>query len=139
MYFVCVKVCVHVPASLNLQVVLSEDGAVLPNGLWVPKGTFVGYSPWTVHRREDLWADAERFQPERFLEGPPKPFTWVPFHGGPRLCIGMDMAVSEARAVLAVLLPRFRFSQRKEYPLAFGPGVVLTVKHGIHVDITPRR
>jgi hypothetical protein len=54
---------------------------------------------------QEFWPDPDRFDPDRFLT-PPKPFTFVPFNGGPRLCLGMDMSYMEAKAALVHLLRR---------------------------------
>ena len=62
---------------------------------------------------DKYWPDPERFDPDRHTT-PAKPFTFLPFHGGPRLCLGMDMAYLEAKVALVRLLRRYRFSVRSE-------------------------
>jgi hypothetical protein len=54
---------------------------------------------------QEYWPNPERFDPDRFLSTP-KPFTFIPFNGGPRLCLGMDMSYLEAKAALVHLLRR---------------------------------
>jgi hypothetical protein len=54
---------------------------------------------------QEYWPNPERFDPDRFLSAP-KPFTFIPFNGGPRLCLGMDMSYLEAKAALVHLLRR---------------------------------
>ena len=68
-------------------------------------------------RREELYADADKFSPERFLHAAESSAaaadqtsrSYVPFLYGPRQCLGHRFAVAEMRAVLAVLLRRFQF------------------------------
>lgn len=73
----------------------------------VPAGTRVMYSIYLSHRHPEHWPDPERFWPERFDKqtgGKQPPFTYVPFGGGPRNCIGAAFAQIEAKAVLARIL-----------------------------------
>ena len=60
-----------------------------------------------IHRREDLYPDAGAFRPERFLvDDPPDTYTWIPFGGGTRRCLGASFALMEMRLVLARVLER---------------------------------
>ena len=55
---------------------------------WAP-GTVILICPWVTHRDERFFADAERFRPERWLDGPdPRRYSYLPFSAGPRTCIG---------------------------------------------------
>ena len=56
-----------------------------------------------VHRRPDVYPDPDAFRPERFLETPPGTYTWIPFGGGTRRCLGAAFALYEARVVLRVV------------------------------------
>ena len=76
----------------------------------VPAGSTLVVSPFATHRIPALWADADRFEPERFAPGGAahparrRPLTaYLPFGGGPRLCIVEHFALLEARIVLAVI------------------------------------
>jgi enediyne biosynthesis protein E7 len=78
-------------------------------GYPVPEGTLVCISPWTMHRNPDHWPDPERFDPGRFLPDAvaARPsHAYLPFGGGPRVCIGRAFALTEAALVLATILPR---------------------------------
>lgn len=63
-------------------------------GQRIPRGTFVTWSAYVVHRDPKVWANPERFDPHRFDTGAPKihPFGFIPFGGGPRRCIGEQLA-----------------------------------------------
>ena len=76
-------------------------------GGWrLPAAVTVAPSIYLVHRRPDLYPDPERFEPERFLEAQPGTYTWIPFGGGVRRCIGGSFAQFEMQVVLAELVKR---------------------------------
>ena len=80
-------------------------------GFRVPKGTQVVMSQWVMHRDERYFDSPQAFRPERWLdgstEGLPK-YAYLPFGGGPRLCIGQSFAKMEAVLLLATIAQRFR-------------------------------
>jgi cytochrome P450 len=81
-------------------------------GEWdVQPGDIVSIWPWLLHRNRDLWEDPDAFRPERFAEGAAKPhrFQYIPFGGGPRVCVGARFATAEALAILAQWLSAWRF------------------------------
>jgi cytochrome P450 len=82
-------------------------------GVRIGAGSVVAISPFMLHRHPGFWDDAERFDPERFASARAAsraPFSYLPFGGGPRLCIGHAMALVEAQLVIASLVQRYRFS-----------------------------
>jgi cytochrome P450 len=74
----------------------------------LPPGTQVAPSIYLVHRRPELWPEPTRFRPERFLDGAPEPFSWIPFGGGVRRCVGAAFAALEMREVLRAVAERVR-------------------------------
>jgi len=80
--------------------------AVRIDGLDLPAGTSVGAHIYLAHRRPDVWADPGRFDPDRFVGVRPTPYTFFPFGGGVRRCLGAAMATYEMKIVLATVLPR---------------------------------
>jgi cytochrome P450 family 135 len=106
-----------VKESLRLRPVIAGVGRVVRqepfriNGYEVPVGTEINPSIRTIHRRADLYPQPGRFLPERFLgSGPPDTYTWVPFGGGTRRCLGASFALMEMRVVLARVLERCTLS-----------------------------
>jgi cytochrome P450 len=67
-------------------------------------GTVVMPSIYLTHTRADLYPDPYAFRPERFLEGSPETYSWIPFGGGTRRCIGAAFAQVEMRVVLRTVL-----------------------------------
>jgi cytochrome P450 len=75
-------------------------------GRLLPAGVSVAPSIYLMHRRPDIYPDAERFRPERFLEQPAGTYTWIPFGGGVRRCLGGAFAEFEMQVVLRELVSR---------------------------------
>jgi cytochrome P450 len=73
-----------------------------------------------VHRRADVYPDPHRFRPERFLETPAGTYTWIPFGGGPRRCLGASFAQFEMATVLAAVAARTRLRPVREDPERIG-------------------
>ncbi|KIX10328.1 uncharacterized protein Z518_01410 [Rhinocladiella mackenziei CBS 650.93] len=73
----------------------------------VTKGTVVGYSPWSMHRREDFYgSDSLEFKPERWETLRPG-WEYLPFNGGPRICVGQQYALMEASYATIRLMQTF--------------------------------
>jgi cytochrome P450 len=75
-------------------------------GHLLPAGVSVAPSIYLMHRRADVYPEPERFRPERFLEQPPGTYTWIPFGGGVRRCLGGAFAEFEMQVVLRELVSR---------------------------------
>ena len=106
-------------------------------GHHVPKGTIIGVSPWVTHRLPRLWRDPERFDPSRFATAPDK-YAYVPFGGGPRVCIGNAFAMMEMQIVLASIARRFRFAPVPGFALELEPSITLRPKRGVPLRLEAR-
>jgi len=101
----------------------------------VPRRTIVIMSQYIVHRDERFWPQAGEFQPERWLDeqaqaARPK-FTYFPFGGGARICIGDAFAWTEGVILLAVMARRWRCEAVPGHAVALNPTVTLRPKHGL--------
>ena len=80
-------------------------------GYRVPAGSTILLSPYLTHRHPDFWENTEAFDPDRFLparsQGRPK-HAYFPFGGGPRLCMGVDMAMMEMLLITAMVVQRYQ-------------------------------
>lgn len=85
------------PVPLNGRI--ANKNTVLPRGggtdglspVFVPAGQRVDYSAKAMHARKDLYGeDAMEFRPERWGEGRGKGWEFLPFNGGPRICLGRE-------------------------------------------------
>ena len=72
-------------------------------GVTIPRGTIVSPCIYLVHRRPDLYPEPDAFRPERFLGVKPGTYTWIPFGGGTRRCLGASFALYEMRIVLQAI------------------------------------
>ena len=75
-------------------------------GRMLPAGVSVAPCIYLLHRRPELYPDPRAFRPERFLEQPPGTYTWIPFGGGVRRCLGASFAQFEMRVVLREVVAR---------------------------------
>jgi cytochrome P450 len=75
-------------------------------GRLLPAGVSVAPSIYLVHRNPEIYPEPERFRPERFIEQPAGTYTWIPFGGGRRRCLGAAFATVEMRIVLRAVLER---------------------------------
>jgi cytochrome P450 family 135 len=75
-------------------------------GYELPAGVAVTPSIYLVHRNPEVYPEPDRFLPERFLDNPPGTYTWIPFGGGVRRCLGASFAQFEMAVVLRELVAR---------------------------------
>ena len=87
--------------------VLKEPITVGQGRFRLPAGTRVAPAIILVHLRDDIYPEPYEFRPERFIETPPGTYTWIPFGGGMRRCVGSAFALFEMRAVLRAVLTSF--------------------------------
>ncbi|HEY0745389.1 MAG TPA: cytochrome P450 [Steroidobacteraceae bacterium] len=110
-------------------------------GFKVTPGLQVLISPWVLHRHRRLWDDPERFDPTRFTKesSDKRPrFAYLPFGGGPRVCIGATLAMTEATLILAVLARRFQVRVKKPQEVKLQTRITLRPKNGL-LTILKRR
>ena len=75
-------------------------------GRLLPAGANIAPCIYLVHRRADIYPEPYAFRPERFIERPAGTYTWIPFGGGVRRCLGASFAQFEMRVVLRELVRR---------------------------------
>ena len=91
-----------------------------------------------IHRNPSIWHNPEGFDPERFgSEDTRSQFAYIPFGGGPRVCIGKNFALMEAQLCLAMLVQRFRLELVPGYRTEPLPMISLRSSHGIRMAIKP--
>ncbi|MEZ4636541.1 MAG: cytochrome P450 [Caldilineaceae bacterium] len=98
----------------------------------IPQGTEVRVMTYNVHRDERWWPNADAFQPERFLTediNRPK-YAYIPFGGGPRICIGNQFAMMEAQLALATIAQRYSLRLQPSEQVVAMPKITLVPKYG---------
>jgi cytochrome P450 len=128
--------------TLRLRPVIPGVGRVVRGepfrlGPWeVPPGHEINPSIRTMHARADLYPQPRSFRPERFLAAnPPDTYTWLPFGGGTRRCLGASFALMEMRVVLSRVLERTELRPVSAKPDQAELRVItLAPKHGVRVN-----
>lgn len=134
-----------VTESLRLRPVIdaAERTLVTPRevaGHRLPAGIRVYPNIAAVHLREDLYPEPRAFRPERFLDGQTTSYSWLPFGGGIRRCIGAALAEAEIAEVLRVVVPRVDLrAQRPQLDRVVMRGITLVPRHGAPVEVGARR
>jgi cytochrome P450 len=127
------------PAHAIARRAVGEDRI---GGVRIPPGASISVSMYVLHRNPNIWPDPARFDPERFAPeavARRHRFAYLPFGGGPRVCIGNTFAIAEAQVIVAAIAQRYR--------LRLAPGRVvepvglltLRPKSGVWVTLEPRK
>lgn len=130
--------------SLRLRPVIPTAGRILDeaievDGIRLEAGDNVAPSMWMAHTRADSFPDPLAFKPERFLDDPPETFSWIPFGGGVRRCLGAAFAEFEMRVVLTEVLTRCELQLADPAPQKVGRrNITLSPKEGTPVVMTSR-
>lgn len=110
------------------------------NGLRIRAGTRIWICTRQIQRDKRWFPDPDEFKPHRWEEKVSRPkFSYFPFGGGPRMCIGHHFATTEAVLGLAAMLSRFRFSLAPEAKIETDAWMTLRPRHGIHVRLEYRQ
>ncbi len=130
--------------ALRVQPVVALVGRLLPKdtrlgGMDLPAGSVVAPAIHLVHRRPELYADPDRFNPERFLSFKPRPWEWIPFGGGLRRCIGAAFALYEMKMVLAAFLDRVDARLATDRIRVVRRGVTIAPSEGMPIVVMRRR
>ncbi len=88
-------------------------------GVEIPKGSWIYISPWVTQRDPRFFPDPLKFDPARFAPGHMdgvSPYAWIPFGGGPHICIGMTLAITEMVLIVSTLIREFRLRMPPNQP-----------------------
>ncbi len=106
-------------------------------GFELPAGVSVAPCVYLVHRNPEIYPEPERFLPERFLETPPGTYTWIPFGGGVRRCLGASFAQFEMAVVLKELVKRHQIRPAKpKSEQVFRRAITETPRHDAEVILS---
>jgi cytochrome P450 len=125
--------------TMRLDPVIPNFGRTLTRPLTIagrqlPAGVTIAPCIYLVHRRPELWPNPDQFNPDRFVESRQSPYTFLPFGGGPRRCLGAALASYQMKIVIAEILSRVRLKPVDGYTahatrrgIAFAPSEGLPV------------
>jgi cytochrome P450 len=111
-------------------------------GYEVPAGSTLMLSPYVTHHLPSLWIEPERFDPERFRPNTeantarPR-FAYMPFSGGPRICIGNNFALMEAQLIMATVAQRYKLKLAADHTVEPLARATLRPKSGVWVTLSP--
>ncbi|XP_047339759.1 alkane hydroxylase MAH1-like [Impatiens glandulifera] len=119
---------------------------VLPSGERVMPNTMIVLSFYSMGRMESIWGkDFMEFKPERWISDHNKnrnlhvpSFKFPAFNAGPRTCLGKEMAFTQMKIVASIILLRYEIQVVEDHPVMPASSIVLHMKHGLKVRITPR-
>jgi cytochrome P450 len=130
------------PVLPNAEPRLTKQPVTI-GGYRYPAGVHLIPSAFLVHRDPDLYPAPYEFRPERFLGTNPGTYTWIPFGGGRRRCLGASFAVQEMKIVLRTVVARCRIAPASAQPEPTGRrSITFSPKRGARVvlsDRTPAR
>jgi cytochrome P450 len=134
-----------VTESLRLRPVIDASERTLTKprviaGWELPAGIRVYPAIVVIHRREDLYPRSHEFRPERFLDGKAESYSWLPFGGGIRRCIGAALAQAEMAEVIRVVLETVELEPvRPGADPVVMRGITLVPRHGVPVRVSRAR
>jgi cytochrome P450 len=126
------------PAYRIVRTAVGEDRI---GGVHVEPGAIIDINSYVTHRNPKLWPDPESFEPERFAPAAVAArhrFAYLPFGGGPRICIGNNFAMVEAQIILAAIAQRYRLLVASNHVVQPIGLLTLRPKNGVWVTLEPR-
>jgi cytochrome P450 len=102
------------PPAWMMTRTLREDAEL--DGVRLKRGSTLVLSPYLLHRRPDLYAEPDRFDPDRWLGAQPDRASYIPFGAGPRKCIGDQFALNEAILALTAVVARWELAPVGDKP-----------------------
>jgi len=119
--------------------VASEDFEF--QGYAIPAGTMVIVAPIHTHHLEEWWDEPTRFDPERFsaarAEHERHSHSWIPFGGGPHMCLGLRFAETQVKLIMHQLLLRRRISVPDGYVMPVQQAPISKPLDGLPIELTP--
>jgi len=110
-------------------------------GYKIRKGQDVVCLMYSLHHNPKYWKNPEKFVPDRFSEANKKervPFSYIPFGGGPRLCIGNSFALMEMQFILLLISKKYKFELLPNQEIDLYPMVTLRPRHGIQMKVSKK-
>jgi cytochrome P450 len=114
------------PAWVFGRTLLADD---VIDGYTLPANSLIVISPYVTHRLPEFWDKPDVFAPDRFTpeQSQQRPrFAYLPFGGGPRLCVGSGMAMQEAQLIVSMVAQKFRLRLASDFSMELKPRISLS-------------
>jgi hypothetical protein len=108
-------------------------------GVTYPPGVVLLASAYLVHHDPSIYDDPYVMRPERFLVQSPGTYTWIPFGGGRRRCLGASFATQEMKIVIAAVLRRFELEPTGAPETSRRRSITFSPSGGATVTLQPRK
>jgi cytochrome P450 len=108
-------------------------------GDWTyPPGAILAANAWLVHHDPDIYPEPFAFRPERFLDEQPGTYTWIPFGGGRRRCLGAAFAMLEMKVAMRAALKRYTLQPSSEFERTRRRAITISPRRGARTVLLPR-
>ena len=111
-------------------------------GYHIEGGSDLFFSPYLMHRHPDFWGNPELFDPHRFDKETLREqhsYAYIPFGGGPRVCLGNNFALMEAVFIISMVVQKFRLNVTTGAEIEPLMSLTTRPKYGISVRLERRR
>ncbi|EEY62028.1 cytochrome P450, putative [Phytophthora infestans T30-4] len=132
----------HPPVPMVPKYVVEDT--TLADGTFVKANSLIVLATYAMARMTHVWGtDAAEFKPERWIDAATgklvsvSPYKFVSFNAGPRLCLGMNLAMLEMKLVVAGLLSKFHIEVEDPENVTYDVSLTLPVKGSLDVKISP--
>ena len=125
------------PCWMIDRIALKDDEI---GGVHIPAGAMVIPYIYGAHRNPAQWQDVETFDPRRFEPSRSKerhPFAYIPFGGGPRLCLGANLAVMQMLVIVVAFVRKYDFALATNEPVAIQPMMLLQPRGAVTMTFQP--
>jgi cytochrome P450 len=107
-------------------------------GYEIPQGATVLLSPYIIQRNNRYFENPEAFVPERWANGAPPKFSFFPFGGGAKMCIGEPLARTEGVLILAEIARRFQLLPTSDRKVGINPRITIVPDQPVILALQPR-
>eukprot|EP01018_Ginkgo_biloba_P035871 Gb_08311 [translate_table: standard] len=134
----CESMRLYPPVPIDSKIAAEDD--VLPDGTCVSKGSFVGYSIYSMGRMVSIWgSDCEQYKPERWLKNGEfvgeNPYKFPVFQAGPRICLGKEMAFIQMKSIVASIIHKFRLKVNSGCCPKYTLSITMRMEGGLAVSV----
>ncbi|KAI8895326.1 cytochrome P450 [Globomyces pollinis-pini] len=125
----------RVSPVVPIQSKTAVEDDLLPNGTVIQKGVTVMWSAYAMGQNENIWQNAKKFHPERWIENSYSQYQYPAFNAGPRVCLGKAFAELQGVFVLATILKHFQITLVEPHNVAYAVSLTLPMTKGLFCKV----